>query len=100
MGTEYSVVHAADLAANLPAQSRCMCALEPALEWGMQDHLLAEAVNMLRVLVWGQSKDGHKGRNRPKMIEPPRPKAHDSKQEEKFSAEEYCQQLNQARKQV
>jgi len=72
MGYQYTVLHAADLAAQLPTNSRCMRALEPALDWGRQDHLLAEAVNMLRLLVWAQSKDGYNGRNRPQMIQPPK----------------------------
>ena len=100
MGIEYSIAHAADLAANLPPQSRCMCALEPALEWDRKDYLLAEAVNMLRLFVWMQTKDGHKGRNRPKMVEPPRSKVQDKGQEEKLSAEDYRQQLKQVRKQI
>jgi hypothetical protein len=75
-----------------------MCALEPALEWNKQDYLLAEAVNMLRVLVWAQTKDGQKGRNRPKMVEIPRPKVHS--QEGKLSADDYRQQLKQDRRQV
>ena len=100
MGTEYSIAHAADLAANLPQQSRCMCALEPALEWDRKDYLLAEAVGMLRLLVWMQTKDGHKGRNRPKMVELPCFKTQGKGQEERLSAEEYRQQLKQARRQV
>jgi len=98
MGMDYSIAHAADLAANLPQQSRCMCALEPALEWDRKDYLLAEAVGMLRLLVWMQTKDGHKGRNRPKMVELPQFKAQDSSQEERLSAEEYRQQLGRMRK--
>jgi len=101
MSVKYTVLHAADLAANLPATSRCMCALEPALEWSRQDHLLAETVNMLRILVWAQSKDGQKGRNRPKMIEPPTSRSRaDMHKEEQLSADEYRAQLVRARKEM
>jgi len=92
-------MHAADLAANLPIDSRCMRALEPALEWNKQDQLLAEAVNMLRLLVWLQSKDGQKGRNRPKPIKPPKLRAQSGTHTEKegLSADEYKAQLSRAR---
>ena len=101
MSVKYTVLHAADLAANLPARSRCMCALEPALEWSRQDHLLAETVNMLRILVWAQSRDGQKGRNRPKMIEPPRSHSRvDTHKEGQLSADEYRDKLNRVRKEM
>jgi len=100
MGRDYTVLHAADLAANLPAESRCMCAAEPALEWDRQDHLLAETVNMLRILVWAQTKDGQKGRNRPKMVEPPRSRTQVAtrKKKEQLSADDYKEQLARIRK--
>ncbi|WP_126416353.1 DUF5361 domain-containing protein [Trueperella bialowiezensis] len=41
--------------------------------WGWQEILLAQAVDVLHVLVWMQTADGRKGRNRPKPI--PRPPA-------------------------
>lgn len=76
-----------------------MCTLEPALEWNKQDHLLAEAVNMLRLLVWAQSKDGHKGRNRPKMVEPPKLRTQSDPHAEKegLSADDYKAQLSRTR---
>ena len=40
--------------------------------WGALDtHLLAEAVDMLHLLVWAKTKDASKGRKRPKPIERP-----------------------------
>jgi hypothetical protein len=81
-----------------------MRAVEPALEWCRQDYLMAEAVNMLRLLVWAQSKDGQKGRNRPKMVEPPhawvRKQAESVNQEKRLSATDYRKQLAQARRQT
>lgn len=38
--------------------------------WTRTDHLLALAVDRLGVLIWQQTKDGRKGRNRPKPISP------------------------------
>ena len=95
MGTEFSVLHASDLAANLPLDSRCMRAHEPALEWDKQDHLLAEAVNTLRLLLWIQTKDGVKGRNRPVMIEPPKPKQSEKRRQ---TSDELRSRLSRPRK--
>jgi len=77
-----------------------MQALEPTLEWSMQDRLLAESVNMLRLLVWAQSKDGQKGRNRPKMIELSKIKGSATKQSQDkgLTADEYKNQLSKARR--
>ena len=92
------MLHAADLAANLPTESRCMCMLEPALEWSKQDHLLAAIANRLSILVWMQSKDGSKGRNKPKMIEPPKQRQQiRAQKEEQLSADDYKTQLQKAR---
>jgi len=100
LAVRYTLLHAADLAANLPLESRCMRALEPTLEWSMQDRLLAESVNMLRLLVWAQSKDGHKGRNRPKMVELSKAKSSEKKPslDRGFTADEYRKQLKRTRK--
>lgn len=38
--------------------------------WTRQDRLLAIIANMLRLLWWGKTKDGRKGRKRPAMIGP------------------------------
>jgi len=102
MGVSYTVLHAADLAAHLPIGSRCMCALEPALEWNRQEQLLAETVNMLRLLVWAQSRDGQKGRRRPKMVEPPKPRSQReaATKEAGMSAGEYKNQLIKTRRKV
>lgn len=55
-----------------PAQSAVHRALNPDdAPWNMHTFLLAETVDTLRTLVWFKTKDGQKGRNRPKPI--PRP---------------------------
>jgi hypothetical protein len=54
---------------------------------------------MLRLLVWAQSKDGQKGRNRPKMVEGPKQRAKSGagKQEEGMTAEQYQAKLARER---
>jgi hypothetical protein len=39
--------------------------------WSLTDHLLAEAVDALRLLLWAKTKDGEKNRNRPVPVERP-----------------------------
>lgn len=39
--------------------------------WTLANHLIAEAVDSLRLQLWAETKDGQKNRNRPKPI--PRP---------------------------
>jgi hypothetical protein len=39
-------------------------------EWSLTDHLLALVHDQLAVANWQRSKDGSKGRNRPKPISP------------------------------
>jgi hypothetical protein len=39
--------------------------------WSITDHLLAMLVDLMQILVWFKTKDGSKGRNRPKPL--PRP---------------------------
>lgn len=39
--------------------------------WGLTEMLLADIVDSQRWQVWAKTKDGHKGRNRPKPV--PRP---------------------------
>ena len=36
--------------------------------WTLTNHLLAEVVDSLRLLLWAKTRDGHKNRNRPKPI--------------------------------
>ncbi|WP_193510500.1 DUF5361 domain-containing protein [Cryobacterium sp. BB736] len=39
--------------------------------WTLANHLIAEAVDSLRLQIWQKTKDGRKNRNRPKPIERP-----------------------------
>lgn len=47
-------------------------AINPENTWGEAEYLLADIANSLRWLVWSKTKDAEKGKNPPKMIEPPR----------------------------
>ena len=71
MGESYSVRHAADLAAMLPRDSLVLKADNPALEWSDAVYLLRNIEYMARVLVWQNTKDGQKGRRKPKPVETP-----------------------------
>ncbi|WIC40211.1 tail assembly chaperone [Gordonia phage Holliday] len=46
------------------------------VEWDLGAHLAADAVDLLHLLVWMKTKDGSKGRNRPKPY--PRPGVEDA----------------------
>lgn len=47
------------------------------LDWGLSELLLAACFDQLRFLVWIQSEDGAKGRNRPKPLARPGVKSDD-----------------------
>lgn len=66
MGAAYSYPHAAALATQLPAESRVMRELDAELEWTQQDYFLAQIEYDLRILIWQNSKDGQRNRNKPK----------------------------------
>jgi len=71
MGTDYSVAHAAALAAHLPRESACVRAVAPEAAWDDATYLLAAIEYDLRVLAWQNSKDGAKGRNKPRPVQTP-----------------------------
>lgn len=56
---------------QLPADSRLARLAAPDLAWGDAERLLHMMEYHLRVLVWQRSKDGSKGRNRPKPLQTP-----------------------------
>ena len=51
------------------------------VEWDLGAHLAADAVDLLHLLVWFKTKDGSKGRNRPKPY--PRPGVEDADKSKK-----------------
>lgn len=69
IGRDYTVLEAADWAAHLPPDSAVGREINGV--WGLQEHLLALAVDTLRLSVWMRSRDGQQNRNRPKPL--PRP---------------------------
>lgn len=75
MGVDYSVSHAADLAAMLPHDSRSFVAERPDLEWTNTEWLLWSIEYSLRVLRWQPTKDGQADRNRPKPLPTPADRA-------------------------
>ena len=71
MGVDYTMIHAADLAAHLPMESATMRAEAPELEWTMAEYLLASIEYSLRVLRWQNTEDGQKGVRHPRPIDTP-----------------------------
>lgn len=91
-----SVVEAADLAVMLPRSSRTFVTINPEYAWEQEHYMLAGILNAVNLILWGQSKDGQKGRNKPKPLMPP-------KREEKKEAltiEELNELLSKPRKEV
>lgn len=91
---EESAFEAADLALMLPRGSRTFSAIDPEFAWEQSHYLLANIANSLQLLVWAQTKDGQKNRNRPKPIEPPK------RRNEGMTPEEYEERLSRPRKGV
>ncbi len=69
MEVEYSLHHAADLAANLPPDSRCGIFLDPLNAWTLELQLLARIEHHLALWNWAHSKDASDA-NRPKLLMP------------------------------
>jgi len=71
IGRTLSVEEAADLAAMLPPQSRCMVVLNMQNTWGTDEYLLAYIANTLAYFFWSTTEDGAHGRKKPHTIYPP-----------------------------
>ena len=94
MGVDFSMLHAADLAAQLPHDSRTFRAENTELEWTDRDYMLWSIEYSLRVLRWQPTKDGQKDRNKPRPLPTPADRA---RVEEKVSATDLnyiAEQLN------
>ena len=70
MGRDYSTLHAAALVSQMPEGSRLAQAYDPDALWTSERALMAAMVNSLNWLVWANSRDGERNRNRPKPIGP------------------------------
>ena len=55
----------------LPRESRCAQRSIPAARWSPAEYMLASCEHELRTLIWQQTKDGQKGRNKPQPIKTP-----------------------------
>ena len=75
MGGAYSVEHAADLAACLPSDSAVLRAMYPRNGWTATEYLLHRIEYECRILIWQQSRDGQKGRNKPRPLPTPEDEA-------------------------
>jgi hypothetical protein len=94
-GETFSVRHCAVCTTQLPPQSRTKIAIDPAAEWGWQEHLLASELDALHLLLW---QNGGAKRNRPKPIE--RPTRKQPKEEIALPVDTYAARLSRPRKEV
>lgn len=92
------VLRAADLAASLPVESRCMKLLDPLGGWTLGDEILSRIEYWLQVIVWRESKDAADGRNKPEQITPKK----QEKRKEDFAlpCDEYAEILSRPRKEA
>ena len=72
MGIDYSYSHAASILRQLPSNSRIARAENPDAEWTDDTWFLAQIEYGVRLLMWAQTKDAEKGRNRPEPPQTPR----------------------------
>lgn len=81
-----SLLKAADLAFNLPPGSAVWRFLGGPQSWTVQEHLSALIEHNTRILWWMKTKDGGKGSNSPKAVEPPKSRIADEVSESKAKA--------------
>jgi hypothetical protein len=67
-----------------PRDSAVGSVLAPESRWGLQEQLLAAAVDALMILAWQNTKDAQDGRNMPEPV--PRPGVEAPKNETKFGS--------------
>ena len=87
MGEVFTYAHAASLMKMLPASSRVAKALNPENEWDDATYLLSAIEYDLRVLIWQNTKDGQKGKNKPKPNTTPHDLAEKRRRAEGFDKE-------------
>jgi hypothetical protein len=67
-----NVTQYASCAAYLPPDGAVAQAIGGGVrQWGLAECLAADVANHLRLLVWMNTEDGARGRNRPEMVRPP-----------------------------
>ena len=72
---EIGELRTADLAAQLPSDSRSFRAIRPELMWTDRDYMLWSIEFSLRVLRWQPTKDGQANRNKPRPLPTPADRA-------------------------
>ena len=68
---EIGEIRTADLAAQLPIESRSIRALKPELAWTHQEWLMWSLEYHVRVLTWQNTENGRKGRSKPQPLPNP-----------------------------
>lgn len=83
MGAGYSCAHAAALAVCLPPESAVRRAEGDG--WSEAERLLALIERWGSVSDWRRTKDGQKGRNAPKAVEPPGRRMREAEEASKYT---------------
>lgn len=71
MGSAYTYHHASVLVAQAPQGSRVLRRADEGSAWNDATRLLHRIEHSARVLAWQRTKDGAKGRNKPKPLPEP-----------------------------
>lgn len=90
---EIGEIRTADLAAQLPSDSRTFRAINPELEWTARDYMLWSIEYSLRILRWQPTKDGRAGRNQPRPMPTPQEFARVRKAMDSTNMEYIAEQL-------
>lgn len=73
VGSAFTFSHAANLAANLPKDSRCLVKIEPDLSWNSETWILRRIDYLLASIAYNL---GGKSSQKPKILDPPSKAAH------------------------
>lgn len=84
MGTKFTHAHAAVLMLQLPSTSRLSKKINYDNEWDDSTYLLAAIEYDLRILIWQNTKDAQRNRNKPKPNTTPHDLAEKRKRAEGF----------------
>ena len=93
------MVHALELAFQLPLGSRTYCAIDPAYSWTNQEYLLADIDWVLRTLCWSLAGGKKSGQDKPERIGPELLRGRASVQKKSMDKEAYLGLLSTSRKQ-
>lgn len=99
-GSGYSVYHAACLVSCLPNSSCTMVAVNEENQWGLLEMLLVKIEHDIAISNWLNSKDGEKGRNRPKPIYSHKKQVRNADRRGSYDVDELNRRLALPRKEV